>query len=101
MCRSPPARRNPFAALTNLFNPTTLLNEFHAAETAAGSHALGYSADFSTATYAGLHARCVRYTSSSTQSVKYCVSDSGILVYAQSAGGGLRALGFHRVAARQ
>jgi hypothetical protein len=88
------AGANPFAALTNLFNPTTLLNEFHAAETAAGSHALGYSADFSNATYAGMSARCVRYTSSSTQSVKYCVTNSGILAYAQSAGGTFELTGF-------
>jgi hypothetical protein len=88
------AGANPFAALANLFDPTTLLNEFHAAETAAGSHALGYSADFSNSTYAGVRARCVRYTSSSTQSVKYCVTDSGILAYAESAGGTFELSGF-------
>jgi hypothetical protein len=78
---------NPLASITTLFSPTTLLNQFHAAEAAAGAHALGYSADFSSATYAGVHAQCVRYTSSSSQSVTYCVTNSGILAYAQSAGG--------------
>jgi hypothetical protein len=88
------AGANPYAALANLFDPTTLLNEFHAAETAAGSHALGYSADFSNSTYAGLHARCVRYTSSSSQSVKYCVTNSGILAYTESAGATFELSGF-------
>jgi len=41
-----------------------------------------------------VHARCVRWTSSSTQSVKYCVTDSGILAYAASAGGTFRLSGF-------
>ncbi len=68
---------NPLASITTLFSPTTLLNEFHAAEAAAGAHSLGYSVDFSSATYAGEHAQCVRYSSSSSQSVTYCVTNFG------------------------
>lgn len=77
---------NPFASLTQFFSPTTLLNEFHAAEAAAAAHSAGYSLAFSDSTYAGLTAKCVNYTNS-TQTVKYCVTDSGILAYAQAPGG--------------
>jgi len=77
---------NPFAAITQIFNTTTLLNEFHAAEAAAAAHSAGYSLAFSNSTYAGLTAKCVNYTSSA-QTVKYCVTDSGILAYAQAPGG--------------
>jgi hypothetical protein len=77
---------NPFASITQIFNPTTLLNEFHAAETAAAAHSAGFSLAFSDSSYAGLTAKCVNYTNS-TQTVKYCVTDSGILAYAQAPGG--------------
>ncbi len=88
------AGSNPLASIVALFDPTTLLNSFQAAEEAAGSHELGYSAAFSSATYAGVHARCVHYTSTATRSVTYCVTNSGILAYAQSAGGTFELTGF-------
>ena len=77
---------NPFASIANLFSPTTLLSEFHAAQAAAAAHTAGYSVAFSDATYAGLAAKCLNYTDT-TQTVKYCVTDTGILAYAQSTGG--------------
>ena len=84
---------NPFQSITNFFDPTTLLSEFRAAEAAAGSHTAGYSVAFSDSTYAGLQAKCLHYTSGS-QTVTYCVTDSGILAYAQSAGGTFELTGF-------
>jgi hypothetical protein len=77
---------NPFSVLTEIFDPTTLLNEFHAAQSAAAAHTAGYTVAFSGATYAGLSAKCLDYTGGG-QSVKYCVTNSGILAYAQAAGG--------------
>jgi hypothetical protein len=77
---------NPFASITALFSPTTLLNEFHAAEGAAAAHTAGYSVAFSSGSYAGLAAKCLDYTAA-TQTVKYCVTDTGLLAYAQSTGG--------------
>ncbi len=77
---------DPFASITALFSPTTLLNEFHAAEGAAAAHTAGYSVAFSSGTYAGLAAKCLDYTAA-TQTVKYCVTNTGILAYAQSTGG--------------
>lgn len=77
---------NPFASITALFSPTTLLNEFHAAEGAAAAHTAGYSVAFSSGTYAGLAAKCLDYTAAS-QTVKYCVTNTGILAFAQSTGG--------------
>jgi hypothetical protein len=77
---------NPLGSLTNFFNPTTLLSEFHAAQAAAAAHSAGYSVAFSGSTYAGLSAKCLNY-SGGGQTVKYCVTDSGILAYAQAAGG--------------
>ncbi len=77
---------NPFASITALFSPTTLLNEFHAAQAAAAAHTAGYSVAISSSNYAGLAAKCLNYTDT-TQTVKYCVTNSGILAYAQSTGG--------------
>jgi len=77
---------NPFASITALFSPTTLLNEFHAAQAAAAAHSAGYSVAFSSGSYAGLAAKCLDYTGAG-QTVKYCVTDTGILAYAQSTGG--------------
>ena len=77
---------NPFASIVNLFSPTTLLSEFHAAQAAAAAHTAGYSVAISNSTYAGLAAKCLNYTDT-TQTVKYCVTDTGILAYAQSTGG--------------
>jgi hypothetical protein len=48
---------------------------------------------FSDSTYAGLQAKCLHYTSAS-QTVTYCVTDSGILAYAQSPGGTFELTGF-------
>jgi hypothetical protein len=83
---TPSGSPDPFSALTEIFDPTTLLNEFHAAQSAAAAHTAGYAVAFSDATYAGLSAKCLDYTGGG-QSVKYCVTNSGILAYAQAAGG--------------
>jgi len=77
---------NPFASITDVFNPTNLINEFRAVEATAAAHTAGYSVAFSNSTYAGLSAKCVNYTSLG-QTVKYCVTDSGILAFAQAPGG--------------
>ena len=80
------AGANPFASIASLFSPSTLINEFHAAQAAAAAHTAGYSVALSNGTYAGLAAKCLDYTDA-TQTVKYCVTNSGILAYAQSPGG--------------
>lgn len=79
------ATGNPLASITALFNPSAVLSEFQAAETAAAAHSLGYSLAFSSQTYAGVPTKCVNFTHAA-QTVKYCVTDSGILAYAASAG---------------
>ncbi len=76
---------NPLGSITAIFDPTTVLSEFQVAEAQAAAHASGYSLAFSTGTYAGLGAKCVNFTNS-TQTVKYCVTNSGVLAYVQSAG---------------
>ena len=76
---------SPLASITATFDPATLLNELQAAEAAAVAHRAGYSLAFSEATYAGLAAKCVNFTHAST-TVKYCVTNSGILAYVSSAG---------------
>jgi hypothetical protein len=76
---------SPLASITAVFDPATLLNEFQAAEAAAVAHSVGYSLAFSNGTYAGLAAKCVNFTHAST-TAKYCVTNSGILAYASSAG---------------
>jgi hypothetical protein len=75
----------PLASITAVFDPATLLNEFQTAEAAAIAHRAGDSLAFSDATYAGLAAKCVTFTHAST-TVKYCVTNSGILADASSAG---------------
>jgi hypothetical protein len=85
-CVSEASGANPLESITAIFNPTTLLNEFHAAQAAAATHTAGYSVALSDSTYAGLSAKCLNY-SSAAQTVKYCVTDSGILAYAQAGGG--------------
>lgn len=85
-CVSEASGANPLESITAIFSPTTLLNEFHAAQAAAAAHTAGYSVALSDSTYAGLSAKCLNYTSAA-QTVKYCVTDSGILAYAQAGGG--------------
>ena len=84
---------NPLAAITAIFNPTTVLNEFQAAEAQAAAHAAGYSLAFSSATYAGIPTKCIDYTHTA-QTVKYCVTDSGVLAYASSPGGSFELTSF-------
>jgi hypothetical protein len=79
------AGSNPLASITAIFSPATVLSEFQAAQSAAAAHALGYGFAFSSETYAGVPTKCVNFTHSA-QTVKYCVTDSGILAYASSAG---------------
>jgi len=79
------ATGNPLASITAIFSPATVLSEFQAAQSAAATHTLGYSFAFSSETYAGVPTKCVNFTHA-TQTVKYCVTDSGILAYASSAG---------------
>jgi plastocyanin len=84
---------SPLASITAIFDPSTLLNEFQAAEAAAAAHTAGYSLAFSSGTYAGLSAKCVNFTHAST-TVKYCVTDTGILAYASSGGSTFELTGF-------
>ena len=84
---------SPLAAITAIFNPTTVLNEFQAAETQAAAHAAGYSLAFSGATYAGIPTKCIDFTHTA-QTVKYCVTDSGVLAYASSPGGSFELTSF-------
>jgi hypothetical protein len=79
------AAGNPLASITAIFSPATVLSEFQAAQSAAAAHALGYGFAFSSETYAGVPTKCVNFTHAA-QTVKYCVTDSGILAYASSAG---------------
>jgi hypothetical protein len=79
------AGSNPLKSITALFDPATILSEFQAAQSAAAAHSLGYSFAFSSETYAGVPTKCVNFTHAA-ESVKYCVTDSGILAYASSAG---------------
>jgi hypothetical protein len=79
------ATGNPLASITAIFSPATVLSEFQAARSAAAAHALGYGFSFSSETYAGVPTKCVNFTHAA-QTVKYCVTDSGILAYASSAG---------------
>jgi hypothetical protein len=84
---------NPLASITAIFNPTTVLNEFQAAEALAAAHGAGYSLAFSSATYGGIPTKCVDFTHTA-QTVKYCVTDSGVLAYASSPGGSFELTSF-------
>ncbi len=77
---------NPLASLTALFSPATVLAGLQAAQTEAAAHAAGYNVSFSSQTYAGQPTSCANL-SGAGNSVKYCVTDSGILAYASSNGG--------------
>jgi hypothetical protein len=76
---------SPLASITAVFDPATVLNEFRAAEAAVVAHSAGSRVAFSHATYAGLAATCVDVTHEST-TVTYCVTNSGVLAYASTAG---------------
>lgn len=87
------AGANPLASITAIFDPSTVLSEFQAAEAAAAAHSSGYSLAFSDGTYAGLATKCVNFGHGS-QTVKYCVTNSGVLAYASSAGNTFELTGF-------
>jgi hypothetical protein len=85
-CVSEAATTNPLASITAIFSPQTVLSALQQAETSAAAHAAGYSATFSNGTYGGQPSTCAEFTSTG-KAVRYCVTDSGILAYVQSAGG--------------
>ena len=76
---------NPLASLTTIFSPQTVLNALQQARAQAAEHAAGYSVSFSDGTYGGQASKCAQFTGK--VSAKYCVTDSGVLAYVQSAGG--------------
>lgn len=74
---------NPLAGLISLYSPTAALSALQAAETAVAAHASGYNVTFSQQTFAGQASKCVS-VSGPGGSGRYCVTDAGILAYAQT-----------------
>jgi hypothetical protein len=74
---------NPLASLAALFSPATALTELKAAQTEAAARAAGYSASFSTQSFAGQSSTCASFATAG-QSVKYCVTKQGVLAYSGS-----------------
>ena len=87
-------RHQPLGVHRGPLRPDDAPERVPAAEAAAAAPQRGLQRRLLDSTYAGLHAKCVSYTSTATQTVKYCVTNSGILAYAQSAGGTFELTGF-------
>ena len=87
-CVSESTGANPLASLGAILSPQTVLSYLQQAESQAAAHAAGYSLTFSNGTYAGQAAKCVAASGGVVGAGgKYCVTDSGVLAFVQSAGG--------------
>ena len=84
-CLSMSASANPLAPLLNVYNGSTALTLFQQWRTQLAARVTGADVNFTTASFAGQHAKCVTW-SYQAQSAKYCVTDSGILAYAGGTG---------------
>lgn len=86
---------NPYAAIENLFSPTSAQTFIKGAESEIGAKAAGYSLSFSTASYAGQPSRCITYTGHG-KTGEDCVTDSGILDYVGTTTGHLEMTSFSK-----
>jgi hypothetical protein len=77
---------NPLASLTAIFSPATVLAGLREAQAEASAHVAGYNVSFSSETYAGQATTCANL-SGQGNSVKYCVTNQGVLAYVSSNGG--------------
>jgi hypothetical protein len=80
---------DPLADTLDFVTGDTALSALNALKTGIAQKLPNFSASYSTATYAGQTAQCVSGTES-TNTYKYCVTDSGVLAYA----GGTSTSGF-------
>lgn len=71
---------DPLAPLLNILSPKTAISDLQEAESALASKVAGYSASFSSATFAGQPSTCVTITQTSG-TVKVCVTGTGELDY--------------------
>jgi hypothetical protein len=71
---------DPLASLLTLLSPKTAIDSLQAAQSALAAKVAGYSATFSSQTFAGQAATCVT-VSATTGSGKYCVTGTGQLAY--------------------
>jgi hypothetical protein len=80
---------NPLASLVAVFSPETVLAGLREAETEADAHAAGYNVSFSSGTYAGQGATCANLSglTGTDSTVKYCVTNGGVLAYVSATGG--------------
>jgi hypothetical protein len=78
---------DPLADTLNFITGGTALSALTALKTGIAQKLPNFSASYSTATYAGQSAQCVSGTESSN-SYKYCITDSGVLAYAGGSGTG-------------
>jgi hypothetical protein len=72
---------DPLADTLNFITGDTALTALNALKTGIAQKLPNFSATYSTATYAGQSAQCVSGTES-TNTYKYCITDSGVLAYA-------------------
>lgn len=80
---------NPLASLVAVFSPETVLAGLREAESEADAHAAGYNVSFSSGTYAGQGATCANLSglTGTDSTVKYCVTNSGVLAYVSATSG--------------
>jgi hypothetical protein len=72
---------DPLADTLNFITGDTALTALTALKTGIAQKLPNFSASYSTGTYAGQSAQCVSGTES-TNTYKYCITDSGVLAYA-------------------
>ena len=75
--------QDPLAPLLNALSPKTAISDLQAAQSALAAKVAGYTASFSSATFAGQPSTCVTITQSSGAE-KVCVTGSGELDYVSS-----------------
>jgi hypothetical protein len=75
--------QNPLASLLDVLSPKTTADSLSAAQSALAAKVSGYSATFSSQTFAGQPTTCVTITGSSGAG-KYCVTGTGQLAYVSS-----------------
>jgi len=74
---------NPLASLEAVFSAASVLAELQAGQAQADAHVAGYNITFTSGSYAGQSASCANL-STSAESVKYCVTQQGIVAFVSS-----------------
>lgn len=79
------ASQSPVSALIGIYSSGTYITTMKTWQTVLAAHLPGIHISFTSASFAGQPSQCVNWDYSG-QSVKYCITDSGVLAYVGSSG---------------